>query len=183
MNRWWSGSSKKRMTLLNHISRLFRNLFRAREIESDLNDELASYLDMIVERKIERGIDPKEAVREALIELGGAEQVKEKVREVRMSHYVETIAKDIQYGFRVLIKSPVFTVVTVLTLTLGIGANTAIFSVVNALLLRPLPYTDPGRLVAITDVSPSEVGIDSFVPGPHFFEWEEQATTIQQIAA
>jgi putative ABC transport system permease protein len=98
-----------------------------------------------------------------------------------MSHYIETFAQDVRYGLRVLLKKPAFSIVVVLTLMLGIGANTAIFSVVNALLLRPLPYASPDRLVWIAETSQSQP--DEFVPGPHFLDWSAQSNTIERIAA
>ena len=137
--------------MLHRIIVLLRNLFQGRRVERDLNDEIDSCLTLLIERKIERGIDPEEARRQAMLELGGAEQVKEKVREIQMGRYLETLLQDLRYGIRMLIRHPAFTAVAVLTIALGIGANTAIFSLVNGVLLRPLPYKDADRIVRIEE--------------------------------
>src|SRR5262247_761553 len=134
------------MPLLPRLSSLWRNLFRKARKEQELTEEIDAYLEMLVEQKIKEGLDPAEARRAALIELGGKEQVKEKVREARAGHLIETLWRDLRYGLQALRRDPGFTCVAVLSLALGIGANTAIFSLMDAVLLKMLPVKNPEQL-------------------------------------
>jgi putative ABC transport system permease protein len=134
------------MAFGSRILSLLRNLFRKARVEQDLDQEVRSYAEILADEKLRNGARPEAAEREALIELGGVEQVKEQVREVRVGWTLESLVQDIRYGLRLLIKSPAFTVVATLSLALGIGANTAIFQLLDALRLRTLPVTRPQEL-------------------------------------
>ena len=137
------------MPLMPRLSSLWRNLFHKAQREQELTEEIGAYLEMLVEQKTKEGLAPAEARRAALIELGGGEQVKEKVREARAGHQLETLWLDLRYALRTLRRNPGFAVVAVLTLALGIGANTAIFSLIDAVLLKMLPVNSPERLALL----------------------------------
>ena len=165
------------MPLLPRVLSFRRNMFRRAQVDRELDEELRAYVEMLTEEKVRAGAREAEARRAALVELGGAEQVKESVREVRVGASMGRLMKDLRYGVRVLARSPGFTAVAVLTLALGIGANTAIFSVVNAVLLRPLPYRDPARLVTVL-----HDGWKPVAPA-NFLDWREQSRSFESMAA
>jgi putative ABC transport system permease protein len=171
------------MPLPAKITSLFRSLFHKARLDRELDAELRAYLDLLTEEKIKAGISPVQARRQARIELGGMEQVKMKVREVRFGTTLETVWQDVRYGLRMLVKNPGFTAVAVLTLALGIGANTAIFSVVNAVLLRPFPYQDPDRLVIVWETQLQRGLPFMFASPPTYADWREQNRVFEEVAA
>ena len=143
------------MQLWAQLKSLSRNLIRRRQVESQLEDEVRSYADMIADEKIAAGISAQEARRATLADLGGIEQVKQSVRDHRTGTGLELLWQDVRYALRQLRRNRAFTLTAVLTLGLGIGATTAIFSAVYALLLRPLPYPAAGRLMYISALNPT----------------------------
>jgi len=138
------------MPLFVKARSFFRNLLFSQRVEADLDAEVRSHLEMLTEESVRAGMAAAEAQRAARIELGGIEQVKEQVRSERIGSWLQSVIVDFRFALRQLRKSPGFTAVTVLTLALGIGANTAIFSVVNSVLLRSLPFSRPSELLDIS---------------------------------
>ncbi|HEX3184508.1 MAG TPA: ABC transporter permease [Pyrinomonadaceae bacterium] len=173
------------MPLIPRLTSLWRNLFHKDRVDQECSEEIQAYLDILTEAKVRQGLSPREARRNALLELGGVDQVEERVREIRMGQFIETLWRDVRTGARALVHSPVFTVVTVLSLALGIGANTAIFSVVNGLLLRPLPYPESEQIVDIWHTPPQQSfpGLDRFSVSPaNYLDWKAQSTAFEQMA-
>ena len=161
----------------------FLGLFHVSARDRELSDELESHLQMHIEENIRRGMTPAEARRQALIASGGLEQAKEVYRARRGLPFLETLWQDIRFALRMLRKSSGFTAVAVLTLALGIGANTAMFSVLYGLVLRPLPYTDSSRLVMLWD-SNHKAGLKHlFVMQGAFPILQSQAKSFEDIAA
>jgi len=165
------------MPILARLRAFFERMARPRRAERELDEELAAYLELTVAEKVRAGADPAAARREALLELGGAEQVKESVRDVQTGVLVETALKDFRYGLRSLARTPGFTAAAVVALALGIGATTAIFSVVSAVLLRPLPYADPQRLAVVLHDRTNPVA------PANYLDWKRQNTSFEAMGA
>ncbi len=144
------------MPILSPFVSLWKTLLRKDRLEKDLHDELGAYLELSIEEKVRAGIEPGKARREAAIELGGMEQVKEQVREVRIGSALDGLMQDVRHAIRSMKKNSGSTALALLMLTLGIGATTLIFSVFYAVLLQPLPFPQPDRLVQIWETRRTE---------------------------
>ncbi len=160
-----------------------RGLFLKRKLERDMEDEIRSHLNLQIEDNQRQGMSPDEARSAALRKFGGVEQVKEVYRDRRGLLVLETTLQDIRYGLRMLLKHKGFTVVTVLTLALGIGANTAIFSVVNTVLLRPLDYPKPDQLMYLTAESPAIGGTRNALSAPEYIEFRQMNQSFATVGA
>src|SRR3954454_8534448 len=139
------------LTWLKQIASRINALFRSSHLDRDLDAEFESHRSMLVEENIRSGMAAPEAERAARLELGGLTQLREAHREVRSLSFIDTLRQDLRYTFRTLRRDAGFTTFAILIVGLGIGACSAVFSVVNALLIRPLPFHDPGRLVWISN--------------------------------
>src|SRR6478735_9192950 len=132
---------------------LLRNTLHKGQLDRELSEEVGSYVEMLTEKNMKEGMNEREARHAAMVEVGGVEQVKEEVRAGRTGFALETLLQDMRYGLRSLLKKPGFTLTAVIALALGIGANTAIFSVINGVLLRSLAYRDPSSIVMVWERS------------------------------
>ena len=137
------------MTFLYRLASVLRWLFNRNRAEQGLDDELQSFIDMSAAEKMRDGLPPAQARRLAILELGGIEQTKERVRTYRHGAWLDEAGRDVRFAFRIFVKNPGFTIIIVLTLALGIGANAAIFSLIDALMLRWLPVRSPQELVQV----------------------------------
>ncbi len=165
------------------IVSLFRNLLRKTTVEQALDDELQSSVELLTEEKMKEGVSHSEARREALLELGGVQQVKEEVRAIRAGRFLEGCVRDMRFAVRTLGKSPAFTAVTFLTVALCIGANTAIFAIVNSVLLRPLPGPHAGDIVLMSNLYPKAgVVYDTESSAPDYYDRLSKVTALEEQA-
>jgi predicted permease len=168
------------MPLVARLSSLVRNILQRQRVERDLDDEVRSYLQMLIDEKQRAGLSYAEARRSALIELQGLEQVKECVRQGRAGATVEQFVQDLSYGARVLLKHRGFAATTLATLALGIGGITAVFTIVDTVVFRSLPYKDPARLVKISTNAAHPADDVSL---PDFLDVRQQNHVFEEMAA
>jgi putative ABC transport system permease protein len=161
----------------------FRSLFRRPNVDSELEAELRFHLDHLIEENISSGMPPDESRRAAQRRIGGIAQCKEECRDMRRVNLVEDLVRDIRYTLRSLAKSPGFTGVVVATLALGIGANTAIFTIVHGVLLRPLDYPKPDQLMYLTAESPAIGGARNALSAPEYIDFRQMNQSFAAVGA
>jgi len=169
------------MSTFRKLTAGFKELMRKKQSESELDEELNAYVQNAAETKVRDGATPEEALRLARLEVGGRETVKHQVRAVGWEFALEVFAQDVRYGVRMLLKSPLFAAVALTTIAIGVGANTAIFSLVDSILLRPLPYPEPQRLVA---AGTNQLGDSQMSPmgNADFLAWRDRQQSFEQVA-
>jgi putative ABC transport system permease protein len=158
-----------------------RALLTPRRVERELDDEVRFHLEMQIEENLRRGMEPREARRDAYRSFGGVERFKEQTRETRGTRWADDLVRDTKHGLRALLRSRAFAAAALLTIALGVGATTTVFSVVRGVLLRPLPYADPDRLVSVWLSNPPQGIEEDIVSFPAFEMWREQGETLSHV--
>src|SRR5438477_1162327 len=157
------------------------DLFRKRALDTQLDSEVRFHVEELISENVAAGMTPDQARRKALLEFGGREQVKEELRDVHRLPVLETAASNFRSAFRFIRKSPTFSITVVLTLALGIGANSAVFSAIDAILLRPLPFPNGDQLMAISQFRPKLSNPLSYVAPVRIEDWNRMNSTFQAI--
>jgi predicted permease len=171
------------MRLLYRLASVLRWMVDRDTAERDLHDELETFVDMAAADNMRNGAEPADARRSAVLHLGGVEQAKERIRSARHGAWLDEIGRDLRYGIRTLRRSPVFTAVALLTLALGIGANAAIFSILNVMILRPLGYPNPEQLMRLTPHFPVGPLQGSRLSMPEYLEFREMNRSFIEVGA
>src|SRR5262245_27024159 len=169
---------------MRHLVRHFvRNLFRRNRVERDLSDEIDGYADLLFEEKVAQGMSPDDARQAARLEIGRVDQVKEHVRDVRVGAWLDALRPDVRFGIRSLIRRPGFAVIAILTLGVGMGATTAVFSLIDSVLLKPLPFHEPDRLTMVWEVSQRFKLPRVEVAPLNYVDWQKQVQAFESLAA
>jgi predicted permease len=160
-----------------------RNLFRRDRVERELTDEIDGYADLLIEEKVAQGMSHDEACRVARLEIGRIDHVKEHVRDVRVGAWLDPLRQDARFAVRTLTRRPGFAAVAVLTLGVGMGATTAVFSLIDSVLLKPLPFHEPDRLVMVWEVRP-RFNLPRIEAAPlNYVDWQQQVQAFESLAA
>jgi putative ABC transport system permease protein len=165
------------------VRHFLSNLFRRDRVERELGEEIHAYTDLLIEEKVAQGMSRDEARRAARVELGRIDNVKEGVRDVRIGAWIDALRRDVRFGVRTLARRPAFTMIAVLTLGVGIGATAAIFSLVDSVLIKPLPFHDPERLASVWEVRP-RFNLPRVEASPlNYVDWEQQVHAFESLGA
>src|ERR1035438_5567524 len=159
-----------------------RTQFRKKKLDQELSEEVAFHIEQETQENIAAGMSAEEARYAALRKFGGIDQVKEECRDAWGVRFIDTLLQDVRFGLRMMAKKLGFTAAAVITLALGIGMNTAMFSVIDGVLLRPLPYPEPERIVQVAIVSKGQGNWTSF-SAKQFDFWNAHSEPFQQLAA
>lgn len=171
------------MSILSQMKTGARNIAGRSEVEAELDEEVRAYVELLIAENIKNGLTPEEARLAAMRKIGSIETVKSEVRDVRPGMKLENLARDLKHGARLMRRSPGFAFIAVLTIALGIGATSAIFSVINAVALKPLAYPGADRLMFITSQF-TNIGFDKFwISPPEYFELQERSKMYSALAA
>jgi hypothetical protein len=167
------------------MARLFNWLpWRRRRLEQDLARELGDHIDRRTRELMQQGLTESHARRQAAIDMGGIPQVQEEVRDTWSWRWLDALARDVRYSTRALVRQPGFTVAAVLSLALAIGANTAIFSVIRGVLLKPLPYPAAHELVTVwQDLRAKGGPEDEWATPGNFVDWRAESRVFSSMAA
>jgi putative ABC transport system permease protein len=167
-------------SLISYFRSLYRNLVNRTKADRELDEELRAYVELAVQRKVTQGLSETDARRQVLVELEGAEQTKETIRQQRAGYRLEMLVQDLRFAVRSLRKAPVFSLTILAVLTLGIGSTTLMFAIVNSVLLEGPPYPDADRLVSLWQRIPEEAKV-SFSPN-ELVAWKKQTQLFENLA-
>src|SRR5437763_8802213 len=155
----------------------WKSLFRKRALDAQLDSEQRFHIEELAEANVAAGLTPEEARRRAVLEFGGREQIKEELRDVHRVSIIESTLANLKSAFRFIRKSPSFSITVIVTLALGIGANSAVFSAIDAILLRPLPFPNGDHLMAISQFRPKLSNPLSYVAPVRIEDWNSMKST------